>query len=167
MDVKDIMGLSRTTSAAAERAEKPKEKKPVKPKGMSRYNWQHRRTAPLREDQEAEQLMNDKVVLQPFCQLYSYPFLPRREAFALLSGLHPLQPSQLTGDLRKQSTVKSLRDKAKRSNRGTDIAESVCLVSDELRKHLMISLRSALVVEIQVCISLMKKACLASIMQAE
>ena len=41
-----------------------------------------------------------------------------REAFALLGGLHSLQPSQLTGDLRKEAAVKSLRDKAKRSSRG-------------------------------------------------
>ena len=36
MDIKDILGLSRTASTAGEKAEKPKEKKMVKPKGMSR-----------------------------------------------------------------------------------------------------------------------------------
>ncbi len=36
MDVKDILGVSRSASAVAERVEKVKEKKLVKPKGMSR-----------------------------------------------------------------------------------------------------------------------------------
>lgn len=36
MDVKDILGVSRTPGEQPERQEKPKEKKLVKPKGMSR-----------------------------------------------------------------------------------------------------------------------------------
>lgn len=37
MDVKDIMGVSRAPGAPAEKADKPKERKMVKPKGMSRW----------------------------------------------------------------------------------------------------------------------------------
>ncbi|KFM25038.1 DNA methyltransferase 1-associated protein 1 [Auxenochlorella protothecoides] len=76
MDVKDILGVSRSASAVAERVEKVKEKKLVKPKGMS------------------------------------------REAFALLSASHPLHPSHLAGDLRKEAALKATREKTKRSSRG-------------------------------------------------
>ncbi|KAL4858886.1 SWR1-complex protein 4 [Chlorella vulgaris] len=41
-----------------------------------------------------------------------------REAFALLSGSHPLMPSQLMGDIRKKEGVAGLKEKAKRDPRG-------------------------------------------------
>lgn len=41
-----------------------------------------------------------------------------REAFALLSGSHPLMPSQLMGDIRKKEGVAGLKEKARRDPRG-------------------------------------------------
>lgn len=45
-------------------------------------------------------------------------FRRRREAFALLSGSHPLMPSQLMGDIRKKEGVAGLKEKARRDPRG-------------------------------------------------
>lgn len=42
----------------------------------------------------------------------------RREAFALLSGSHPLMPSQLVGDITKKSGLAALKEKRKKDPRG-------------------------------------------------
>lgn len=53
MDVKDIMGVSRGAGAPAEKAEKPKERKMVKPKGMSR--WVQAAASPRRAGPPAQE----------------------------------------------------------------------------------------------------------------
>jgi DNA methyltransferase 1-associated protein 1 len=108
-DVKDILGVPRG-GAAADKQEKPKEQKLVKPKGMSRCAApskleavvpQHSapraapRAGPARPRRPSRRAPASLAAA-------ARPRARRREAFALLSSTHPLVPSQLLGELKKQ-----------------------------------------------------------------
>lgn len=115
-DVKDILGVPREGPPPAAKSKKADAPKLVKPKGMSRQ-------AAVRTKEDNGEAVSSPshptfVSTKRTVPVHPAPMSTCREAFALLSGSHPLMPSQLMGDIRKKEGVAGLKEKARRDPRG-------------------------------------------------